>query len=249
MKIKAVIIEDEEPARNLILNYLEGYDDIEIKEVCKDGFSGLKACSEHHPDLIFLDIQMPKLNGFELLEVLHPMPYVIFTTAYDEYALKAFEANAVDYLLKPFGKNRFFEAIEKLRLRMKNSDNQKTEIKTLLENRPDITQTLERIVVKNGSKIHIINVDEIIHIESNGDYVMIYTEQGRFLKENTMKFYEKQLNKNQFVRIHRSNILNINYLDKIELYEKESYSVHLKNGTKLKASLSGYKLLKTVLDF
>ena len=249
MKIKAIIIEDEEPARKLILKYLEDAGDIEVKAVCKDGFAGLKACSEHHPDLIFLDIQMPKLNGFELLEVLDPIPNVIFTTAYDEFALKAFDANAVDYLLKPFSKKRFFEALDKLRLRMSGSDNQKNKIKTLLDNRPDIKQILERIVVKKGNKIHIINVEDIIYIESNGDYVMIYTKEGRFLKENTMKFYENRLDRKTFVRIHRSNILNINYLDKIELYKKESYLVHLKNGTKLKAGLSGYKLLKNILDF
>ena len=249
MKIKTIIIEDEEPARNLILNYMKDSEDFELKAVCNDGFSGLKACSEHHPDLIFLDIQMPRLSGFELLEVLDPMPFVIFTTAYDEYALKAFEANAVDYLLKPFSRERFFEAVDKIRLRMNQLSGQKIKIKKLLGNNLNTDKKLERIVVKTGNKIHIINTEEIIYIESNGDYVMIYTEKGRFLKENTMKFYEKQLDSTVFIRIHRSNILNIRFLDKIELFEKETYLVHLKNGTKIKASLSGYKLLKNILNF
>ncbi len=249
MKIKTVIIEDEEPARNLILNYLDDIEDVSVKAVCNDGFSGLKACTEHHPDLIFLDIQMPRLSGFELLEVLDPMPFVIFTTAYDEFALKAFEANAADYLLKPFSKERFVEAVDRVRHRISDLSVQKFKIKSLIESKSNNDKDLERIVVKTGNKIHIINCEEIIYIESNGDYVFIYTEKGRFLKENTMKYYEKQLDDSVFIRIHRSHILNINFLDKIELFEKETYLVHLKNGTKIKASISGYKLLKNVLKF
>ena len=132
---------------------------------------------------------------------------------------------------------------------MNQLSGQKIKIKKLLENNLNTDKKLERIVVKTGNKIHIINTEEIIYIESNGDYVMIYTEKGRFLKENTMKFYEKQLDSTVFIRIHRSNILNIRFLDKIELFEKETYLVHLKNGTKIKASLSGYKLLKNILNF
>jgi two-component system LytT family response regulator len=250
MKIKTVIIEDEEPAVNLILKYLEDDENIEVKSVCKNGFEGLKACSEHKPDFIFLDIQMPKLNGFEMLEIMEEIPYIIFTTAYDEFALKAFEANAVDYLLKPFGKQRFLEAIEKVSERMKNNISKNTlKMKTLVESRQKMYESLERIVVKSGKNIHIIDVEEIIHIDSDGDYVRIFTNSGKFLKENTLKYYETALNPKTFVRIHRTGILNINFMEKIELFEKESYLVHLKNGEKIKASQSGYKLLKEKLGF
>ncbi len=249
MKIRTIIIDDEQPAIDLIIKYLESNETIEILTVCRDGFSGLKACTEYKPDLIFLDVQMPRINGFELLEVLEPVPYVIFTTAFDEYALKAFEANAVDYLLKPFGRDRFFEAVEKVFKRMHfNSDNT-TEINSLMLSRQNMNEQLNRIVVKTGSNIHVISIEEIMYLEADGDYVHIYTENNRFLKENTLKYYETHLDSEQFIRIHRSRILNINFLDKIELYEKESYVVHLKNNKMLKTSLSGYKLLKNKLGF
>ncbi len=244
MKLKTIIIEDEEPARNLLINYLQEKENVELAAVCNDGFSGLKACAEHKPDLIFLDIQMPKLTGFELLEVIDTMPFVIFTTAFDDFAIKAFEANAVDYLLKPFSKERFFEAIDKVSARMNRSSENKTKIQSLIESKQASEKSLERIVVKKGSNIHVIPVDNIIHIEADGDYVKIHTENERFIKENTLKYYENHLDSSVFIRIHRSRILNINFMDKIELYEKENYMVHLKNGDKLKASLSGYKLLK-----
>jgi len=248
-KIKAVIIEDEEPAVNLLLNYLKGKDNIEIKAVCNDGFAGLKAVSEIKPDLIFLDVQMPKINGFEFLEVIDPVPNVIFTTAFDEYAVKAFDANAVDYLLKPFGKDRFLEALDKAIERINNKSDVALNVKSLITAKQNSNDPLNRIVVKKKSNIHIIDIEDIIYIEADGDYVKIHTETEKFLKENTMKFYEKKLNNTNFIRIHRSYILNVKFLDKIELFEKESYFVYLKNGKKIKASLSGYKLLKNRLNF
>jgi len=248
MPLKIIIIDDEKPATDLIIKYLEGNNSVTVAAVCHDGFAALKACQEHQPDLLFLDIQMPKLTGFELLEVLDPIPAIIFTTAYDQFAIKAFELRAIDYLLKPFSLERFTEALEKARFNLNKKEEFAKNIKTLTENRAE-TDELERIVVKQGKQIHVIDIEDMVYLEADGDYVRIVTEKAKFLKENTLKFYETKLDGNRFVRIHRSRILNVEFLDKIELYEKESYLITLKTGEKIMASLTGYKLLKELLKF
>jgi len=248
MRLKIIIIDDEKPATDLIIKYLDGNNSVTVAAVCHDGFAALKACQEHQPDLLFLDIQMPKLTGFELLEVLDPIPAIIFTTAYDQFAIKAFELRAIDYLLKPFSLERFTEALEKARFNLNKKEEFAKNIKTLTENRAE-TDELERIVVKQGKQIHVIDIEDMVYLEADGDYVRIVTEKAKFLKENTLKFYETKLDGNRFVRIHRSRILNVEFLDKIELYEKESYLITLKTGEKIMASLTGYKLLKELLKF
>jgi two-component system, LytTR family, response regulator len=247
MSIRVIIIDDEEPARDLIRNYLDGRDNIEIVAECADGFSGLKAIQELKPDIIFLDIQMPKLTGFEMLELVEDPPVVVFVTAYDHYAIKAFEMNASDYLLKPYTKARFEAALEKSVPKIAERETDKVRIRQVLESAGDRTEHLQRIAVKSGQKIHVVAVDDITHIGAEGDYVMIYTKDVRYLKEKTMKYMESHLDPDQFVRIHRATIVNVNHISKVELYEKESYSVILKNNVSVKASSSGYKLLKQVL--
>lgn len=244
--IRTIIIEDEEPARILIKNYLASIDDIEIITECTNGFEGLKAIQEHNPDLIFLDIQMPKLTGFEMLELLDKKPHIIFTTAYDEFALKAFDHNATDYLLKPFSKERFNEALNKLRHRIKNEPTEKATqpIEKLQTYIDDAGQTLERVVVRTGKHIKVIPVDKIKYFEAQDDYVMVYSQEGNHLKEKTMKYYESVLDPGEFVRIHRSYIVRLSEITQLELYQKDSYLVVLKDGTKLKASRTGYRRLK-----
>ena len=245
--MKSIIIDDEQPARELIRNWLKDHENIEIIAECADGFCGVKAINELKPDLVFLDIQMPKLTGFEMLELLDDIPLIIFITAYDQYAIKAFELNAVDYLLKPFTKERFEQALKKTAQHLNDKlkvANPAVKMMSAMEERPEI---LQRIAVKSGQKIHVIAVDDIIYIGAEGDYVMIYAKDNRFLKEKTMKYMESHLDPSQFVRIHRSTILNVNFLLRVEIYDKESYSVLLKNNTNLKASISGYKLLKQLL--
>jgi len=248
MSIKAIIIDDEEPARDIIRNWLKDQDQIEILTECADGFSGVKAIQELKPDIVFLDIQMPKLTGFEMLELIEEKPHIIFITAYDQYAIKAFEMNATDYLLKPFSKARFEQALQKAVQQIR--EDQKTvdpvkKLQTSMDENPDI---LQRIAMKSGQKIHVVATDDIIYIGAEGDYVMIYTKDNRFLKEKTMKYMETHLDPSQFVRIHRSTILNVNLIARVEIYDKESYSVLLKNNVSLKASISGYKLLKKLLN-
>jgi len=246
-KIRTIIVEDEELARNLLKSYLKNFDNIELIHECENGFEGVKMINELKPGLVFLDIQMPKITGFEMLELLDHKPEIIFTTAYDQYALKAFEYNAADYLLKPFSKGRLTEAVEKVveRLRLQEP---KEDVIEKITNFPK-GEFLDRVVVKDRHKINIIPVDKIRYFESMDDYVLIYTKEGRHLKQKTMKYFENALNPKEFIRIHRSYIVKVNEINEIQQYEKESYIVILHDKTKLKVSKSGYKKIKEVLNF
>ncbi|MDP2237373.1 MAG: LytTR family transcriptional regulator DNA-binding domain-containing protein [Bacteroidales bacterium] len=248
-KIRTLIIEDEEPARNLLRTFLESFDEIDLIGECSDGFSGLKTINELQPDLVFLDIQMPRLTGFELLELLDDIPEIVFTTAYDEYALKAFDLNAVDYLMKPFSKQRLRQAVDKVieRFRIKSSGKEK--VSQLVEQMHQKARPLERIVVKSGSKIHVIPIQDIEQLEAQDDYVMIHTAQGRFMKKETMASMEQNLPEDSFIRIHRSHIVNVSQIQRIEQYGKESYLLILKNGNQVSVSKSRIKDLKRELDF
>jgi len=247
MKIRTIIIEDEEPARILLKKFLEGNKDIELIDECSDGFSGLKAINEQKPDMVLLDIQMPKLTGFEVLELCEHKPIIIFTTAYDQYAIKAFESNATDYLLKPFTRERFAEAIKKATEKFSNKINDESKIISILNTIDERPETIDRIAVRSGSKIHVVPTEEIYYFEADGDYVKIHTKDGSFLKEKTMKYFETHLDPRQFVRIHRSFIANVNQILRLEYYDKENYVAVLKNNIQLKVSSSGYKLIRDIL--
>lgn len=244
--MNCVIIDDEQLAREIVKKYLNDFPEINIVKECENGFEGVKAINELKPDLIFLDIQMPKLTGFELLEIIEHKPNIIFTTAYDEYAIKAFEHNAIDYLLKPFSKDRFKQAVSKIKEK-DTAQSEKTEVEKINNFRESSEEIIDRVVVKQGAKIVVIDVDTIQYIEAQDDYVMIYTNEGRFLKQNTMKFFETHLPKDGFIRIHRSYIVNVNEIAELQRYEKESFLLKLKNGNKLKVSKSGYQKLKEKL--
>jgi two-component system, LytTR family, response regulator len=242
IKQKAIIVEDEKLARDLVKSYLSNQESIELIGEFSDGFSGLKAINELKPDIVFLDVQMPKLTGLELLELLDDPPHIIFTTAYDEYAVNAFDLNAVDYLLKPFSKERFDKALEKV-FGKSSSNKSLNELKSQVEKET----VLDKIVVKSNSNIHVIPLSELIYIESEDDYVMIHTLRGKHLKHQTMKFYEEQLDSSKFTRIHRSYIVNISEINKIEKFGKDTYQVILKNAAALKVSRSRYQELKSLL--
>lgn len=246
--IRAIIIDDEQPARDIIRHYLSKHSEIELLTECADGFNGLKAIHELKPDLVFLDVQMPKLTGFEMLELMDETPQIIFSTAYDQYAIKAFELNAVDYLLKPYSQDRFDSALQKALERIQKESKPEA-IKKLAEHITDQVETLDRIVVKLGSKIKVIPIDTVLYIESQDDYVMVYTNDGKFLKQQTMKYFEKHLDASSFCRIHRSYLVNVNTIKQLELYEKSSYLAVLSNGAKLKVSDSGYKTLRGLMKF
>jgi two-component system LytT family response regulator len=244
---KVLIIDDEPPARQIIRDYLKAYSNLEIAGEFTDGFSGLKAIQELKPDLVFLDIQMPKLTGFELLDLLDNPPLIIFSTAYDQFALKAFEKNAVDYLLKPYSRERFEQAVDKALLALRSGNQENNPIRSVIDAVDEQPDLLSRIAVKIRHKVHVIPVQDIRYLEADGDYVTIHTEKDKFLKEKTMKYFEIHLDPARFIRIHRSTIINVDFMDKIEYYDKESYAVLMKDGAKLKASTSGYKVLKDAL--
>lgn len=246
--MKAVIIDDENLARELIKAYLKKFDQVEVIAECSDGFQGLKAIQQHNPDLIFLDIQMPKITGFEMLELIENPPVVIFSTAFDQYAIKAFELNATDYLLKPYSETRFEEAVKKAIAKIGQKESNQKELEGLKETRSE-QESLDRIVVKTGNKIQILALNQVHHFEAQDDYVAIHSDQGKFLKLMRMKALENGLPTGDFVRIHRSHIVNVKHIEKLELYEKDSYILYLKNGQQLPVSRSGHGRLKEVLRY
>lgn len=243
MTKKIIIIDDEPLARSIVAEYIQNHSDLELVAECNNGFEGVKAIMQHKPDLIFLDIQMPKINGFEMLEILDEKPSVIFTTAFDEFAIKAFEANAVDYLLKPFDKDRFDSALKK----WKEQKSTEKEIDALIENTNKQPEEKNRIVVRNGSDIQIVPTGEIVYIEAYDDYVKIFTKDSYYLKKKTMTYYEQTLDSSLFFRTHRSFIINLQHLNKIEPLEKNTFVVILKNGKKVPLSRTGYSKIKELL--
>ncbi|MEQ9590999.1 MAG: response regulator [Cyclobacteriaceae bacterium] len=244
--MKVVIIDDEPLARSIVKEYLDSFPEIEIVDECNDGYEGVKAIIQHKPDLVFLDIQMPKITGFEMLELLEEQPSVIFTTAFDEYAMKAFEAHAVDYLLKPFSKERFDKAMEKWRTQSKSAGSEMVH-RLLDDTASQFEGQTNRIVVKVGNAIKIIPIRDILYIEAYGDYVKIHTKEGFFLKKKTMSFFERSLDGLNFARAHRSYLINIQELNKIEQREKDSHIAILKNGTVVPLSKTGYARIKELL--
>lgn len=245
--LTALIIDDEELARNLIVHYLNDNPGIKIVGQCSDGFEALKAINQLKPDIIFLDIQMPKLNGFELLEVIDHQPCVIFSTAYDEYAIKAFEQNATDYLLKPYSQRRFNEALKRVEIKYQNPKATHNDTEGLLQSIDNQESIIQRVVVKHHNQIEVIPTEQLIYIESADDYVMLHTTNGRFLKQKTMKYFEDHLDKDTFVRVHRSYLVQISYISRFEPYTKDSFMVILKNNTRIPMSRAGARLLKEKL--
>jgi two-component system LytT family response regulator len=244
---KALIIDDEPLARLVVREYLLDFPQIEVLQECGDGFEGVKAINQYQPDLVFLDVQMPKINGFEMLELVEHQPAVIFTTAFDEYAIKAFETHAVDYLLKPFSKERFFKAVDKYVNQSAAAPVQKNNEELINAVVAPSPSQHERIVVKTGTKVKIIPVQDVIYLEADDDYVSIHTAEGSFLKNKTMSFFEQTLDPGQFVRVHRSYILAVQQITRIDPYEKDAHIAILKSGAKVPVSKTGYVKLKAVL--
>lgn len=241
--IRTILIDDEPLARDVVKHYLQSFPEVEIVAECNDGFEGLKAITQFRPDFIFLDIQMPKINGFEMLELVENPPAVIFTTAFDEFALKAFEVCAIDYLLKPIEQDRFDQAVRKIQPRLRQPE----VITELLESAASSPAQHNRVVVKTNGVIKIIAVADVHYFEADDDQVRISTREGDFYKNKTMSFFERTLDPEQFIRIHRSYLINLGQVTKIELKEKDSYIVLLKSDIWLPVSKTGYVRLKSAL--
>lgn len=243
--LKAIIVDDEALARAVVREHLASHPEIEVLAECGNGFDAVKAVHDLNPDLVFLDIQMPKLDGFEVLELLDPLPAVVFVTAYDQYALKAFEAHAVDYLLKPFSRERFEEALAKVQ--------EKIRAKAPLPVAPaDLSAAgrpwpLERLVVRDGGKVTLIAMSKLDYVQAQDDYVELHSEGRGILKQQTLASLEAQLDPTRFIRIHRSFILNLDRLVRLEQQPSESWLAVLQNGKKLPVSKTGYQRLKEIL--
>ncbi len=250
-KIRTLIIEDEAPARRLLQEFLAEYHEIDVLGECSDGFDGAKKIIELKPDLVFLDVQMPRINGFEMLELLagENIPLIVFTTAYDNYAIRAFDYNTCDYLLKPIGRERFGRAIQKVLDRFKENNTGVEQISRIVDQGIGGGGYLQRLVIRSGNQIQVVPCDEVLCLEADDDYVIVHVEKERWHKKQTLKFYENKLDPREFFRVHRSFIVRIAAIKKIEPYSKDAFIAILTNGLKISVSKSGYSGLREQFDF
>ena len=249
-QLRVVIVDDEPLARAVVREFSEKQPGVEIVAECGNGFDAVKAVSELGPDLLFLDVQMPKLNGFEVLELLGREVPVIFITAYDQYALRAFEVHAVDYLLKPISEERFAEALQRARARVRSraaGSADDMDVQALVAQAQPRQGPLERVLIRDGAKVHVIPVDRIDYVEAQDDYVGFRAEGRLYLKDQTLANVETSLDPAHFVRIHRSYLLNVERIARVELYAKDSRVAILRDGTRLPVSRAGYARLAKLL--
>ena len=244
-QLRTLIVDDEELARKVLRELLSVYDEIEIVAECKNGLEAVKSVAEHKPDLLFLDVQMPKLTGFDVLELIGTELSVIFVTAYDEYAMKAFEVHAVDYLLKPVGKDRLASALQRVSARSKEKLPPPAELTAA--SRP-VGQFAERLVVKDGTRVTLIPVTKLDYAEAQDDYVALASGGHKHLKQQTIASLEAALDPKQFVRVHRSYVVNLERVTRIEPYGKDSRVAVLSSGVRLPVSRAGYSRLQALLD-
>jgi two-component system, LytTR family, response regulator len=244
--LRVVIVDDEPLARAVIREYLRAHPGVEVVAECGNGFDAVKAVTELSPDLVFLDVQMPKLSGFEVVELLGRDVPVVFTTAYDQYALRAFEVHAVDYLLKPFNEERFAEALSRARARLLARE-AVADVEALVSDVRSKQGPVERILIRDGSQVHVLPIATIDYVEAQDDYVCFKANGKQYLKGQTMGALEATMDPARFVRIHRSYLLNIERIARVELYAKDSRVAILRNGTRLPVSRAGYARLSTLL--
>jgi two-component system LytT family response regulator len=241
--IRVVVVDDELPARELLREFLAADEDCEIVAECANGFEAVKAVAQHDPDLLLLDIQMPKLDGFEVLELLDRSPIVVFVTAHDEHALRAFEVHALDYLLKPLSQERFQQVMERVKRAAGHDRQPVAGLATSLRAKP-----LQRIVVRGeDGAIQVVPVSRLDYIEAADDAILLATSGVKLRKQQPISEIATQLDPDRFVRIHRAYVVNIERIEKIELYAKDSRVAILRDGTRLPVSRSGYQRLKELL--
>jgi len=245
-ELRVIIVDDEEPARRLLRDYLNDVADVSIVAECGNGFEAVKAVAEHDPDLMLLDIQMPKLDGFEVVELLERDLPIIFVTAHDQHALRAFEVHAVDYLLKPFNAQRLAEAVARARERI-DRDEPTPPLRELAATAREEEDILERILVRDGSDVRVIPTADVDYVEARDDAVAIHVGDTTHLKAQRLSELEERLDPKRFIRVHRSFILNIDRLRSLELYAKDSRIAILEDGTKVPVSRSGYTRLRELM--
>jgi len=245
MKIRVILADDEELARRVLREHLQTEQDIEVIAECSNGFEAVKAVNEMKPDVVFLDVQMPKLDGFEAVELIDDAAAVVFVTAFDQYAMRAFDAAAVDYLLKPYSSKRFRESLDRVRARLREA--QPSQLS------PDLKMAarapgdyLERIVVKDGPKIHVIPVNKLDYAEAQDDYVALRSEGRVWLKQQTISNLEAGLDPRKFLRLHRSYLVNVERISRIDANTKDTWLAILTDGTRIPVSRSGYARFREI---
>jgi len=241
--MRTLIVDDEHLARAVLREYLAAHPDVEIVAECANGYEAVKAIAEYDPELVFLDIQMPKLDGFEVVELAGSKPHYVFATAYDGFALRAFEVHAVDYLLKPFSRERLAETLAQVRLRAP----QPARIEAVVKDAQARQQPLERILIRDGARVHVIAAGSIDYIEAQDDYVNVNAGGKGYLKHQRLSELEAQLDASVFVRIHRSTIVNVGAVERIEAVSKDNHCAVLKSGVRLPISRSGYQKVRALL--
>lgn len=240
-RLRIVVVDDEAPARDLLAEYLGAMPDCEVVAACRDGFEALRAVGELRPDLLVLDIQMPKLDGFDVLELLDEPPAIVFATAYEEHAVRAFEVAAVDYLLKPFSAERLRQAVERVRSGIAGGESQN--LQRLLD-QVQPTRGAERILVRQEGKVHVVPAARLDYVESQDDYVLLHAGGTTLRKKETLKHLTGQLDPQRFVRVHRCFLVNLDRIDRLEPYSRESRVAILTDGTKIPVSRAGYGRLR-----
>lgn len=243
-KIRAMVVDDEAMARERVVSLLRQEQDIELIGECSDGEQAVNAINSQQPDLVFLDVQMPAVDGFRVIEQVGPekMPAVVFVTAYDEYAVRAFEVHALDYLLKPFGRERFQQTLQHARShveRRRAGDLGKRLMALVQDIKPE-PQKLDRLVVKSGGRVFFLRTEDIVWIEAAGNYVRLHLGEDSHLFRETMNGIEARLDPQRFVRIHRSRIVNSDRIKELQPWFNGEYVVVLQNGTRLTLS-RGYR--------
>ncbi|MGV7211427.1 LytR/AlgR family response regulator transcription factor [Oxalobacteraceae bacterium A2-2] len=241
--MRIIIVDDEMLARGVVREYLEAHPEVEVVAECANGFEAVKAITELEPDLVFLDIQMPKLDGFEVAELAGSKARYIFATAFDQYAIKAFEFHALDYLLKPFSQQRFDQALAHARASLGSG----AAVENMVREAVARNKPLNRVLIRDGARVHVINSDKIECVEAQDDYVRIQSDGKSFLKNQRLSELEGQLDGERFLRIHRSWIVNIDFVSRIEQATKDSHVAVLKDGSRLPISRSGYQKVRDVV--
>ena len=242
-RMRVAIVDDELLARSVLREYLARHDDIDIVAECANGFDAVKAIAELEPELVFLDIQMPRLDGFEVAELIGAKTRLIFVTAYDQYALKAFDCHALDYLLKPFSEQRFDQALAHARTHRSMPET----VQTLAREAATRAAPLDRVLIRDGAKVHVIASARIDYIEAQDDYISIRSEGKSYLKSQRLSELETQLDPAKFLRVHRSYLLNIDGIRRIEAATKDSHVAILRDDTRIPVSKAGYQKLRLLV--
>lgn len=246
--MRIAIVDDEEPARMVLREYLEGEEGVTIVAECANGFDAVKAVSEHAPDLVITDIQMPKLDGFEVLDLIGRDTSVIFATAYDEYALRAFDVHAIDYLLKPFSRERLREALARARARLgREAARTAPDAAAVATAARPAGTWITRVVIRDGAEVHVVPIDRVDYVEAQDDYIAVHAGERTLLKDQALGSLESQLDPRRFVRVHRSYLLNLDRLSKLEPATKDTKMAVLRDGRRLPVSRSGLERLQQLL--